>query len=99
MTVVAYRAATAAEADHRYHADALARAAQGWVPTYEHRRLLAGQAALAVTYRHDPAATAEIIEVLEALLASATRGRTSRPRGWLARGPASRRLGSAKRRG
>jgi hypothetical protein len=81
--VVAYRAATAAEAELQYHADALHRAAGGWVPTYEHRRNTEGEVALAVTYEPDAAAAAEVFAVLQAMLAPLAQPGVSRPRRWL----------------
>ena len=65
--VVTYRGPTAAEATSRYHADALARARDGWVPLAEERRAGDGVAELAVTYRRDQVALVYVIEVLEAI--------------------------------
>lgn len=65
--VVTYRGPTAAEATSRYHADALARAREGWVPLAEDRHAIGGSAELAVTYRRDQVALVYVIEVLEAI--------------------------------
>jgi hypothetical protein len=81
--VVAYHAATAAEAEQQYHADALHRAAGGWVPTYEHRRDVEGEVALAVTYEPDAAAAADVLAVLQAMVAPAVLPAVSGPRRWL----------------
>lgn len=66
--IATYRGPTAAEALARYHAEALARAREGWVPLAEERHAAGGVAELSVTYQRDPAAVAEVIEVLEAIL-------------------------------
>jgi len=66
--VVTYRGPTAAAATGQYHADALARAHDGWVPVVEERHATRGAAELAVTFRRDRAAMAYIIETIEAVL-------------------------------
>jgi hypothetical protein len=66
--IATYRGPTAAEALARYHAEALARAREGWVPLAVERPAAGGVAELSVTYQRDPAAVAEVIEVLEAIL-------------------------------
>ena len=66
--VVTYRGSTAAAATGQYHADALARAHDGWVPVIEERHGIRGAAELAVTFRRDRAALAYIVETLEAVL-------------------------------
>ncbi len=69
--VVTYRGPTAAAATGRYHADALARARNGWVPLAEERHRDGDGAELAVTYLRDHVALAYVIEVLEAIEPSA----------------------------
>lgn len=71
MSVVTYRGPTAAEATGHYHADALARAREGWVPLAEERHAAGGVAELSVTYRRDRVAVAYVVEVLEAILEQA----------------------------
>ena len=66
--VVTYRGSTAAAATGRYHADALARAHDGWVPVVEERHATRGTAELAVTFRRDRAALAYVVETIEAVL-------------------------------
>lgn len=66
--VVTYRGPTAAAATGQYHADALARAYDGWVPVGEERHASRDEAELAVTFRRDRAAMAYIIETIEAVL-------------------------------
>lgn len=77
--VVTYRAPTESEALGRYHIDALGLARHGWVPFAEHRRSVAGEHFLAVTYRRNRAAVSAVIEVLEAILEPATPVRSPRP--------------------
>lgn len=71
MSVVTYRGPTAAEATSHYHADALARARDGWVPLAEERHAAGGVAELSVTYRRDRVAVVYVVEVLEAILEQA----------------------------
>jgi len=66
--VVTYRGSTASAATGLYHADALARAHDGWVPVVEERHATHGTAELAVTFRRDRAALAYIVETIEAVL-------------------------------
>ncbi len=76
--VVTYRGPTAAAATGRYHADALARARNGWVPIVEDRHRDGADAELAVTYLHDRVALGYVIEVLEAILQPAAPSAASR---------------------